>query len=61
MISTLLKESKTNTMTSQASHIPRLRSADSVATYKALKTIRGSLEAAFELSKVFKCSMVLKS
>ena len=48
-MSTLLKESKTNTMTSQAFHIPWLRSADSVVTYKALKTIRGSLEAAFEL------------
>ena len=28
---------------------------------KALKTIRGSLEAAFELTKVFRCSMVLRS
>ena len=35
--------------------------ADSVATIKALKTIRGPYEAAFELTRVFRCAMVLRS
>ena len=30
-------------------------------TIKAIKIIRGSLDAAFELTKVIKCSMFLKS
>ena len=30
-------------------------------TIKVIKIMRGSLDAAFELTKVFKCSMFLKS
>ena len=55
-------------MTSQAFHIlpdnphGQAQLADSVASYhiNALKTIGGSLEAAFELKKVFRCSVVLR-
>ena len=49
-------------MTSQAFHIlpdnPRSGAVSWQCSYhiKALKTIRGSLEAAFELKKVFRCS-----
>ena len=53
-------------MTSQAFHIlpdchGHAQLADNVATIKVPKMIRGSLEAAFELTKVFRCSMVLRS
>ena len=63
MISTLLKESKQKFYDkSSISHIATVTLiADSVATIKALKTIRGFLEAAFEFTKVSKCYMVLKS
>ena len=62
------KESKKkHTMTSQAFHIlpdnPRSGAVRWQCSYhiKALKTIGGSLEAEFELKKVFRCSMLLRS
>ena len=64
MISTLLKESKKkkNAMTSQAFDIlPQSSSVSWPSTIKAIKTIRGSLVAAFELKIVLECSVVLKS
>ena len=39
-------------------HVLQLADGD---TIKAIKTTRGSLDAAFELTKVIKCSMFLKS